>query len=44
MDTNELLIEQLFEIIRSQIKSDKPPEAKLTFERLFLSLNRICNP
>jgi ERCC4-type nuclease len=34
METNELLKEQLFDAIRTQIKSNNPPETKLTFERL----------
>ena len=34
METNELLRESIFDVIRTQIKSNNPPETKLTFERL----------
>ena len=34
METNEYLREAIFDIIRTQIKSNKPPVTKLTFERL----------
>ena len=34
METNELLRESIFDIIRTQIKSNNPPVTKLTFERL----------
>ena len=34
METNELLRERIFDIIRTQIKSNNPPVTKLTFERL----------
>ena len=34
METNENLREQIFEIINSQLKTNNPPETKLTFDRL----------
>ena len=34
MKTDEILKEGLFDIINTQIKSNNPPETKLTFERL----------
>ncbi len=34
METNEKLREQIFEIIKNQIKNNDPPETKLTYNRL----------
>ncbi len=34
METNELLREQIFEIIKNQIKANDPPETKATYDRL----------
>ena len=34
METNKLLRESIFDVIRTQIKLNNPPETKLTFERL----------
>ena len=34
METNENLREQIFEIIRNQLKKNDPPETKITYDRL----------
>ena len=34
METNEKIREQIFEIIKNQIRDNDPPETKATFERL----------
>lgn len=34
METNELLREQIFEIIKNQLKDNDPPETKATYDRL----------
>lgn len=34
METNEELREQIFEIIKNQLKENDPPETKTTFDRL----------
>ncbi len=34
METNEKLREQIFEIIKNQIRDNTPPETKATFDRL----------
>lgn len=34
MKQNEIMREQIFEIIRNQIKANNPPETKITFDRL----------
>jgi hypothetical protein len=34
MKINEILREQIFEIIRNQIKDNDPPETKITYNRL----------
>lgn len=34
METNEILREQIFKIVRNQIKDNNPPETKLTYKRL----------
>ena len=34
METNEILRKQIFEIIKNQMKDNKPPETKKTFKRL----------
>jgi len=34
METNENLREQIFEIIRNQLKENDPPETKITYDRL----------
>ena len=34
METNEELREQIFEIIKNQLKDNDPPETKATFDRL----------
>jgi hypothetical protein len=34
MNQNEIMREQIFEIIRNQIKANNPPETKITFDRL----------
>jgi hypothetical protein len=34
METNEKLREQIFEIIKNQLKDNNPPETKITYERL----------
>ena len=34
METDEILREQIFEIIKNQIKNNDPPEANLTYRRL----------
>lgn len=34
MESNEIIREQIFEIIKNQIKSNTPPETKQTLKRL----------
>lgn len=34
METNEILREQIFEIIKNQLKDNDPPETKSTYDRL----------
>ncbi|MCG6191498.1 hypothetical protein [Maribellus maritimus] len=34
METNEKIREQIFEIIKNQLRDNNPPETKSTFERL----------
>ena len=34
MESNEIVREQIFEIIKNQIKTNNPPETKETFDRL----------
>lgn len=34
MDTNDKLREQIFEIIKNQLRDNNPPETKVTFNRL----------
>jgi hypothetical protein len=34
MKTNEILREQIFEAIKSQLRDNNPPETKTTFDRL----------
>jgi predicted house-cleaning noncanonical NTP pyrophosphatase (MazG superfamily) len=34
METNKIIREQIFEIIKNQIKSNNPPETKDTLDRL----------
>ncbi|MDD4968044.1 MAG: DUF1841 family protein [Paludibacter sp.] len=34
MESNEIVREQIFKIIANQMRSNKPPETKQTFERL----------
>lgn len=34
METNEHLREQIFEIIKNQLRDNNPPETKITFDRL----------
>ena len=34
METNEILREQIFEIIKNQMKDNEPPETNRTFKRL----------
>lgn len=34
METNEKLREQIFEIIKNQLRDNKPPETKETYDRL----------
>jgi hypothetical protein len=34
MKENEILREQIFEIVRNQIKDNDPPETKITYNRL----------
>lgn len=34
METNEKLREQIFKIIRNQLKKNDPPETKITYDRL----------
>ena len=34
METNELLRDQIFEIIKNQLKNNDPPETKITYDRL----------
>lgn len=37
METNEILREQIFEIIKNQLMSNDPPETKATYDRLIKS-------
>jgi hypothetical protein len=34
METNEILREQIFEIIKNQLRDNTPPEVKITYDRL----------
>jgi hypothetical protein len=34
METNEVLRDQIFEIIKNQLKDNNPPETKTTYDRL----------
>jgi len=34
MKSNEILRDQIFEIIKNQIKGNDPPETKITYDRL----------
>ena len=34
METNEILREQIFEIIKNQLRDNDPPETKITYDRL----------
>ena len=34
MESNEVIRKQIFEIIKNQLKTNNPPETKLTLERL----------
>jgi len=34
METNEIMRKQIFEIVNNQLKSNNPPETKVTFDRL----------
>ncbi|MCG8701947.1 MAG: hypothetical protein MI922_28085 [Bacteroidales bacterium] len=34
METNEILREQIFEIIKNQLRDNNPPKTKETFDRL----------
>ena len=34
METNEILREQIFEIIKNQLRDNDPPETKATYNRL----------
>jgi hypothetical protein len=34
METNEILREQIFEIIKNQLRDNNPPETKVTYDRL----------
>lgn len=34
METNDKIREQIFEIIKNQIKDNNPPETKITYDRL----------
>ncbi|WP_405396458.1 hypothetical protein [Maribacter sp. Asnod2-G09] len=34
METNEILRNQIFEIIKNQLKHNNPPETKITLDRL----------
>jgi hypothetical protein len=34
METNEILREQIFEIIKNQLRDNAPPETKITYDRL----------
>lgn len=34
METNEILREQIFEIIKNQLRDNDPPETKSTYDRL----------
>ena len=34
METNEILRNQIFEIIKNQLKDNNPPETKITLDRL----------
>ena len=34
METNDILREQIFEIIKNQLKNNDPPETKITYNRL----------
>lgn len=34
MESNEIVREQIFEIIKNQLRDNTPPETKLTYDRL----------
>lgn len=34
MKSNEIVREQIFEIIKNQLKNNDPPETKITYDRL----------
>jgi hypothetical protein len=34
MENNEILREQIFEIIKNQLRDNDPPETKVTYDRL----------
>ncbi len=34
METNEKMREQIFEIVKNQLKDNNPPEVKITYDRL----------
>ena len=34
METNEIIREQIFEIIKNQLRDNDPPETKATYDRL----------
>jgi hypothetical protein len=34
METNEVLREQIFEIIKNQLRDNNPPETKAAYDRL----------
>lgn len=34
METNEKIREQIFEIIKNQLKDNNPPETKITYDKL----------
>jgi len=34
METNELLRDQIFEVVKNQLKNNDPPETKITYDRL----------
>ncbi len=37
MEINEILRDQIFDIIKNQLKNNDPPETKITYERLIKS-------
>ena len=34
MESNEIIREQIFEVIKNQLKDNNPPETKITYDRL----------